>query len=134
VSGFPNGFETKLGERGLTLSGGQRQRTSLARGLVKDAPILVLDDSVSAVDAVTETAILRQLREARRGKTTIIIAHRLSAVRHADEIVVLEDGRIAERGTHEELLRRGGIYAAMHALQEGGDERCGQAERTATRN
>lgn len=126
VVGFPNGFETKLGERGLTLSGGQRQRTSLARGLVKDAPILVLDDSVSAVDAVTETAILRRLREARRGKTTVIIAHRLSAVRHADEIVVLEGGRIVERGTHEELLRLGGTYAAMHALQEGGTDGAGK--------
>jgi ATP-binding cassette subfamily B protein len=125
VAGFPEGFETRLGERGMTLSGGQRQRASLARGLVKNAPILVLDDSVSAVDAVTEDAILRRLREIRRGRTTIIISHRLSAVRHADEIVVLDDGRIAERGTHEELLRLGGLYAAMHRLQERGADDAG---------
>ena len=125
VAGFPDGFETRLGERGLTLSGGQRQRTSLARGLVKNAPILVLDDSVSAVDAVTEEAILRRLRDIRRGRTTIIISHRLSAVRHADEIVVMDDGRIVERGTHEELVRLGGLYAAMHRLQERGADDAG---------
>ncbi|WP_128660330.1 ABC transporter ATP-binding protein [Paenibacillus sp. 598K] len=120
VIGFEKRFETKLGERGLTLSGGQRQRTSLARGLIKDAPILILDDSVSAVDAMTETSILANLRSARRDKTTIIIAHRISAVKHADEIVVLDEGRIVERGTHQELLRLGGHYAALHAIQEEG--------------
>jgi len=117
---LPDRFETKLGERGLTLSGGQRQRTSLARGLIKNAPILFLDDSVSAVDAVTETNIIQNLRKVRAGKTTVLIAHRISALRHADRIYVIDEGRIVEQGTHEELLRRGGHYAALYALQEEG--------------
>lgn len=120
IMGFPDQFRTKLGERGLTLSGGQRQRTSLARGIIKNAPILVLDDSVSAVDVVTETTILNNLRTVRKGKTNIIIAHRISAVRHADEIVVLENGCIAERGTHEELVRTSGYYASLYMIQEEG--------------
>jgi ABC-type multidrug transport system, ATPase and permease components len=117
IAGFPDGFDTKLGERGLTLSGGQRQRTSLARGLIKDAPILILDDSVSAVDTVTESRILQNLRQTRRGRTTLMIAHRISAVMHADLIIVMEGGRIVERGTHRELMRLGGRYAAMARLQ-----------------
>ncbi len=117
VAQFPDRFDTKLGERGLTLSGGQRQRTGLARGLIKDAPILILDDSVSAVDTVTETAIIDSLRRTRAGKTTILIAHRISAVMHADEIVVLHEGRVVERGTHGELLKRSGYYASLYAIQ-----------------
>jgi len=117
---FPERFDTKLGERGITLSGGQRQRTSLARGFLKDAPILVLDDSVSAVDAVTETNIIERLRKERRGRTTIIIAHRISAIQHADEIVVLDKGKIVQRGTHEQLLAQPGLYAALYAIQEEG--------------
>ncbi|MDO3408495.1 ABC transporter ATP-binding protein [Saccharibacillus sp. CPCC 101409] len=117
---FPEGFDTRLGERGVTLSGGQRQRTSLARGLTKKARVLILDDSMSAVDAVTETGILDNLVRERRSKTTIIISHRISAVKHADEIVVLSEGRIVQRGTHEQLLRREGAYAMLHRLQEEG--------------
>ncbi|MBW7476349.1 ABC transporter ATP-binding protein/permease [Paenibacillus oenotherae] len=120
ILAFPQQFETKLGERGVTLSGGQRQRTSLARGLIKDAPVMILDDSVSAVDAVTETEILNTIQEERRGKTTIIIAHRISAIKHADLIVVLDGGRIIQRGTHEELLEQHGLYATLYAIQEEG--------------
>ncbi|MBW5445806.1 ATP-binding cassette domain-containing protein [Cohnella sp. CFH 77786] len=120
IAEFPDRFETKLGERGVTLSGGQRQRTSLARGLIKQAPILVLDDSVSAVDAVTEKRIIDSIRQDRSGKTTLIIAHRISALKHADEIIVLDEGRIVQRGRHEELLKQDGVYRALHAIQEEG--------------
>ncbi|MCQ6559829.1 ABC transporter ATP-binding protein [Paenibacillus mendelii] len=120
IVSFPEKFETKLGERGITLSGGQRQRTSLARGLIKNAPILILDDSVSAVDAVTETSIIETIRKERRGKTTLLIAHRISALKHADEIIVLDEGRIVQRGTHGELLTVPGIYRTLHSIQEEG--------------
>lgn len=120
IESFPEQYATKLGERGMTLSGGQRQRTSLARGLIKQAPLLILDDSVSAVDVVTETSILSNLQRARKGMTNIVIAHRISSVRHADEIVVIEEGTIVERGTHEQLLKMGGYYASLYNIQEGG--------------
>lgn len=120
IAEFPDKFETRLGERGITLSGGQRQRTSLARGIIKDAPILILDDSVSAVDAVTETEIMETIRDIRQGKTTIIIAHRISALKHADEIIVLDQGEIVQRGTHEELLSTDGLYRTLHDIQEEG--------------
>lgn len=119
---LPNKFETRLGERGLTLSGGQRQRTSLARGIMKDAPIMILDDSVSAVDAVTEKDIIEAIQTERNNKTTIIIAHRISAIKHADEIIVLDDGVIVQRGTHSELLEQQGLYATLHAIQEEGSQ------------
>ncbi|MGO4547934.1 ABC transporter ATP-binding protein [Paenibacillus sp. 2TAB23] len=122
IAELPNQFETRLGERGLTLSGGQRQRTSLARGIIKDAPIMILDDSVSAVDAVTEKDIIDALQKQRKDKTTIIIAHRISAIKHADEIVVLDDGVIVQRGTHAELLTQQGLYATLHAIQEEGSQ------------
>ncbi|NOU97246.1 ATP-binding cassette domain-containing protein [Paenibacillus sp. LMG 31456] len=117
---FPDQFETKLGERGFTLSGGQRQRSSLARGFIKNAPILIMDDSVSAVDAVTETKIIENLRLSRKNKTTIIIAHRISAIKHADIIVVLDEGKIVQQGTHQQLLAEDGIYASLYAIQEEG--------------
>ncbi len=117
---FPDRFETKLGERGVTLSGGQRQRTSLARGLIKRAPIMILDDSVSAVDAVTEQKIIDTISAEREGLTTIVIAHRISALKHADEIVVLDEGRIVQRGTHAELVGQQGMYATLYAIQEEG--------------
>jgi ATP-binding cassette subfamily B multidrug efflux pump len=119
---FPDRFETKLGERGVTLSGGQRQRTSLARGIIKDSPVMILDDSVSAVDAVTETDIIETIRAGRKGKTTIIIAHRISALKHADEIIVMDDGEIVQRGTHEQLLAQEGLYKTLHAIQEEGSQ------------
>ncbi|MEJ9218071.1 ABC transporter ATP-binding protein [Paenibacillus glucanolyticus] len=120
IAEFPDKFETRLGERGITLSGGQRQRTSLARGIIKNAPILILDDSVSAVDAVTETEIMETIRDIREGKTTIIIAHRISALKFADEIIVLDQGEIVQRGTHETLLSEDGLYRTLHDIQEEG--------------
>jgi ATP-binding cassette subfamily B multidrug efflux pump len=120
IMDFPEQYETRLGERGITLSGGQRQRTSLARGFLKDAPVLILDDSVSAVDAVTETQIISNVKEARMGKTTIIIAHRISALKHADQIIVLDHGTIVQQGTHQQLIAEQGIYASLHAIQEEG--------------
>jgi ATP-binding cassette subfamily B multidrug efflux pump len=122
IRAFPDALDTLVGERGVTLSGGQRQRAALARAFLKDAPILILDDSLSAVDMNTEKAILQHLQRLRQGRTTIIISHRLSAVRHADLILVLDKGTVVERGTHEELMQQGGIYAAMYRLQEEGEE------------
>jgi ATP-binding cassette subfamily B multidrug efflux pump len=115
---FPNGYDTVVGERGVTLSGGQKQRISIARAMLLDAEILMLDDSLSAVDARTEAHILDELRARRQGRTTLIAAHRLSAVAHADVIVVIEDGRIVERGRHAQLIAQGGTYAAMHQRQQ----------------
>lgn len=118
IMDFPEQYDTVVGERGTTLSGGQKQRVSIARALILDAPILILDDSLSAVDTKTEELILENLKEVREGKTNILIAHRISTVRHADHIVVLEEGRVAEYGNHESLLEMQGIYADMYEKQQ----------------
>jgi ATP-binding cassette subfamily B protein len=117
VEDFPRGYDTVVGERGVTLSGGQKQRLTLARALAADTAILVLDDALSSVDTQTERAILHELRETTRGKTVVVISHRISAVRDADLIVVLDDGRIVETGTHEELVIRDGLYADIFQQQ-----------------
>ena len=123
ISSFPEGYETVVGERGVTLSGGQKQRSSIARALLKDAPVLILDDSLSAVDTDTEEHILKNLKKSRSGKTNILIAHRISTIQHADIILVLEDGEAKEIGTHQELIQRQGIYREMFEKQklEGSD-------------
>jgi subfamily B ATP-binding cassette protein MsbA len=113
----PNGFDAVIGERGVALSGGQRQRLAIARAVLKNAPILVLDEATSALDTESERAVQAALDELMKGRTTICIAHRLSTILHADEIVVLDQGRIAETGTHAELVRRGGIYQKLYELQ-----------------
>ncbi len=117
-----NGLDTIVGEYGVTLSGGQKQRLSIARALMKDADILILDDSLSAVDGRTESNIIRNLKEIRAGKTNIIIAHRLTAVEACDEIIVMDQGKIVERGTHTELMKNKGWYAEQYRIQEMGDE------------
>lgn len=114
---FPNKFQTMVGERGVTLSGGQKQRTSIARALVRQPKILILDDALASVDTYTEELILSQLKEAMRGRTTILISHRISTARHADQIVVLVDGRIVEKGNHEDLLEQAGYYADLFQKQ-----------------
>jgi ATP-binding cassette subfamily B protein len=122
ISSFPEGYSQRVGERGITLSGGQRQRVALARALLGHPRILLLDDVLSAVDARTESEILERLKAWTDELTTIIVSHRLSAVRHADEIVVLIDGGIAQRGTHDELIATPGYYADLYQKQTLEDE------------
>jgi len=117
VADFPAQYDTMIGERGVTLSGGQKQRTAIARAVAKDPRILILDDALSAVDTYTEAEILKRLRGVMRERTSIVVAHRISTVKDADEILVLDDGRIAERGTHRELLELGRLYASMYRRQ-----------------
>ena len=114
---FPKGLDTVVGERGITLSGGQKQRVALARALLREPRILLLDDCLSAVDTQTEEQILRNLRTVFAGRTVFLVSHRISTVQDADLILVLDHGRIVERGTHDQLIARGGLYADLHQRQ-----------------
>jgi ATP-binding cassette subfamily B multidrug efflux pump len=117
IERFPKGFDTVVGERGITLSGGQKQRTSIARAVLRDPVVLMFDDALSAVDTETEEMILRGLRGVMQARTTILIAHRISTVKDADQIIVLDDGVVIERGTHTELLAQRGAYALLYERQ-----------------
>jgi len=127
VAGLPEGLETMVGERGMRLSGGQRQRVAIARAFLKDAPILILDEATSHLDAVNEQAVREALEELMSDRTTLVIAHRLSTVRGADKIVALDQGRVIESGTHDELLAQGGLYAQLVAHQLAGAAGRGQS-------
>ena len=117
IESFPEGYQTMVGERGITLSGGQKQRTAIARALIRNPKILILDDALSSVDTHTEDKILNHLREVMQGRTTIFISHRVSTVRNADRIAVLHDGVIVEYGTHDELIARNGYYTDLYNKQ-----------------
>ncbi len=114
---MPNGYDTVIGERGLKLSGGQRQRLAIARAILKNAPVLILDEATSHLDTESEMLVQQAIANLMTGRTSIVIAHRLSTVRRADKIVVMDRGRIAETGSHEDLVRRGGLYQRLHELQ-----------------
>jgi len=118
IRSLPQGYDTKVGERGLKLSGGEKQRVAIARTLLKDPQLLILDEATSALDSRTEAAIQDTLNLLTQRRTTIIVAHRLSTIVHADEIIVLDKGRIVERGTHASLVAHGGLYAEMWARQQ----------------
>ena len=122
IERLPDGYDTQVGERGLKLSGGEKQRVAIARTILKGPPILILDEATSALDTATEREIQSALEEVSQNRTALVIAHRLSTVVNADQIIVLDDGAIAERGTHGELIARGGLYAAMWDRQREADE------------
>ena len=117
IMSLPNGYDSMIGERGVKLSGGQRQRISIARVFLKNPPILILDEATSALDNTTEILIQEALTELCKGRTTIIVAHRLSTIKNADEIAVISEGEIIERGTHDELIAQGGVYEKLYNLQ-----------------
>jgi len=118
IEGFPKGYDTRVGERGITLSGGQKQRISIARAIIKEPKILIFDDCLSAVDTETEEKILSNLKPIMKGKTTVIISHRVSSVKHCDNIIVLEDGAILEQGKHDELIAKKGVYFEINEQQQ----------------
>src|SRR5690606_23097255 len=122
IMGLPDGYQTQVGERGLKLSGGEKQRVAIARTLLKNPPILIFDEATSALDTRTERSIQDELNQIAKDRTTLIIAHRLSTIVEADEIVVLDHGKVLERGSHRELLAQGGRYAQMWALQQAGQD------------
>jgi ATP-binding cassette subfamily B protein len=122
IAGLPEGYDTIVGERGFRFSGGEKQRIAIARTILRNPPVLVLDEATSSLDVATERAVGEALERLAEGRTTLVIAHRLSTVRDADQIVVLDKGEVAERGTHEELLALGGRYAALVARDEGAAE------------
>jgi ATP-binding cassette subfamily B protein len=122
IMAFPKQFDTEVGERGLTLSGGQKQRISIARAISRDPSILIMDDALSAVDTKTENAILNSLQRIMRDRTTVIISHRVSSAKLADQIIVLADGEVIERGSHEELLALGGAYRELYDKQMQSEE------------
>jgi ATP-binding cassette, subfamily B, bacterial len=117
IEEMPNGYDTMVGERGVTLSGGQRQRIAIARAIIRDTPILILDEPTSGLDAASEQSVIGALDTLMKGRTSVVIAHHLSAIRHADVIFVIKDCELAEQGTHEELLARDGVYAELYRLQ-----------------
>jgi ABC-type multidrug transport system fused ATPase/permease subunit len=117
ITRLPNGYQTELGERGAKLSGGERQRIAVARAFLKDAPILILDEPTSSIDSRTEAVILDALDRLMIGRTTFMIAHRLSTIRRADQILVIDQGRLVDKGTHAELVSRGGLYKQLHDMQ-----------------
>ena len=117
VSALPQGLQTLVGHNGSQLSGGQRQRVAIARAIYKDAPILILDEATSALDAESERAVQDALERLMKGRTTLVIAHRLATIEHADRVLVLEAGRLIEQGNHAALLAQGGLYARLHAMQ-----------------
>jgi ATP-binding cassette subfamily B protein len=121
ISALPDGYKTRLGERGVTLSGGQRQRITIARAILRDAPILLLDEATSALDAESEREVQQALERVMEGRTTLVIAHRLATVRRADRIVVMQDGCIVEEGNHDALLKKRGVYARLAELQFAAD-------------
>jgi subfamily B ATP-binding cassette protein MsbA len=130
IQKLPEGYDTLLGERGMTLSGGQRQRIAIARAIIRDTPILVLDEPTSGLDAASEKLVFEALDRLLEGKTSIVIAHRLSTIRRADVIFVIKDGGIAESGTHEQLIKTGGLYSELEQLQHRTEE--DDVEKTAT--